>query len=83
MSSAASFLLGGLLPVLAILLAPTAWRVPVTSAVVLLALALTGWLGARVGGGSGARAALRVTIGGAAGLALTYGIGRALGTTIG
>lgn len=82
-SSAASFLLGGLLPVLAILLAPTAWRVPVTSAVVLLALALTGWLGARVGGGSGARAALRVTIGGAAGLALTYGIGRALGTTIG
>lgn len=81
-SSAISFLLGGLLPVLAIVLSPLGIRVPVTFAVVLVALALTGWLGARAGGGSGLRAALRVTIGGAIGLALTYGIGNLVGAAL-
>lgn len=74
-SSFASFVVGGLLPILAILLSPLAIRVPVTFAIVLLALALTGALGARMGGAPATRAALRVTIGGAVGLALTYLIG--------
>lgn len=81
-SSAASFLLGGLLPVLAMALAPAGVRLVVTVAVVLVALAVTGALAARAGGGSAGRAAARVTIGGAAGLALTYVIGNLVGATI-
>jgi len=51
--------------------------------VVLVALGLTGWVSARIGGGNARRAVLRVVIGGAAGLAVTYGIGHLFGTAIG
>jgi VIT1/CCC1 family predicted Fe2+/Mn2+ transporter len=82
-ASALSFTLGALLPMLAILLPPATWRVPVTFASVLIALALTGAISARIGGSNPRRAVLRVVIGGAAGLALTYGIGHLFGTAIG
>jgi vacuolar iron transporter family protein len=81
-ASALSFTLGALLPVLAILLPPAAWRVPVTFIAVLAALALAGAVSARVGGSSPRRAVLRVVVGGAAGLALTYGIGRLFGSAV-
>lgn len=82
-ASALSFLLGAALPLIAILLPPAAWRVPVTVLVVLVALGLTGWVSARIGGGNARRAVLRVVIGGAAGLAITYGIGHLFGAAIG
>lgn len=82
-ASALSFTLGALLPLLAILLPPPEWRVPVTVVAVLAALALTGALSAHVGGGSARRAVLRVVIGGAIGLAVTYGVGHLVGTAIG
>ena len=82
-ASALSFTLGALLPLLAILLPPVSWRVPVTFVAVLAALALAGAGSARLGGSSPRRAVLRVVIGGAAGLALTYGIGHLFGTAIG
>ena len=82
-SSAASFVAGGLLPVAAMLLSPIAIRVPVTFVIVLVALAITGALGARMGGAPPLRAAMRVTLGGAVGLALTYGIGTLFGTQVG
>jgi vacuolar iron transporter family protein len=81
-ASALSFTLGALLPLLAILLPPAAWRVPVTFLAVLAALALTGTVSARIGGSNPRRAVLRVLIGGAAGLALTYGIGHLFGTAV-
>jgi VIT1/CCC1 family predicted Fe2+/Mn2+ transporter len=81
-ASALSFTLGALLPLLAILLPPATWRVPVAFASVLIALALTGTVSARIGGSSPRRAVTRVLIGGAAGLALTYGIGHLFGTAI-
>lgn len=81
-ASAASFVAGALLPLLAILLPPDAWRLPVTVVCVLLALGLTGALSARIGGSSAQRAVLRVVSGGAAGLALTYGIGHLFGTAV-
>jgi VIT1/CCC1 family predicted Fe2+/Mn2+ transporter len=81
-ASALSFTLGALLPLLAILLPPATWRVPVTFVAVLMALALTGTVSARIGGSSPRRAVIRVVIGGAAGLALTYGIGHLFGTAI-
>ncbi|MCW2523517.1 MAG: rane protein [Frankiales bacterium] len=82
-ASAVSFVLGAMLPLLAILLPPASARVPVTFAAVLIALGLAGAAGAKIGGGSVRRAVLRVVIGGGVGLALTYGIGHLFGTAIG
>lgn len=82
-ASAVAFTLGALLPLLAVLLPPPGLRVPVTVVGVLLALALTGVLSARIGGGDARRAVLRVVLGGALGLAVTYGIGHLIGTVLG
>ena len=81
-ASALSFTVGGLLPMLAILLPPAPWRLAVTFVAVLLALALTGAVGATIGGSSRRRALLRVVLGGAAGLAFTYGVGHLFGTVV-
>jgi VIT1/CCC1 family predicted Fe2+/Mn2+ transporter len=67
---------------LAILLPPAGWRVPVTFAAVLAALALTGALSARLGGSDVRRAVLRVVVGGALGLAFTYSVGYLFGTAV-
>ncbi|WP_433194826.1 VIT1/CCC1 transporter family protein [Nocardia sp. CA-107356] len=78
-SSAISFILGALLPLLAIILPPTTARIPVTFAAVLVALAITGSVSARLGGSNRGRAVLRVVIGGALAMAVTYGIGQLAG----
>ena len=75
-----AFSLGALLPLAAILLPPDAWRVPVTFAVTLVALALTGAISARIGGADPKRAVARLIIGGALGLAVTFGVGWIFGT---
>jgi VIT1/CCC1 family predicted Fe2+/Mn2+ transporter len=77
-----SFFLGALLPLVAILLPPVGWRVPVTFAAVLVALAVTAGVSARIGGANVRRALLRVVLGGALGLGVTYGIGHAFGTAM-
>jgi VIT1/CCC1 family predicted Fe2+/Mn2+ transporter len=79
-ASALAFTIGAILPLLAILLPPSVIRVPVTFVAVLIALALTGALGARIGGSSKSRATLRVVIGGALALAATFVIGMLLHT---
>ncbi|MGK8504030.1 VIT1/CCC1 transporter family protein [Nocardia asiatica] len=76
LSSAVAFTLGALLPLLAILLPPVTARIPVTFAAVLAALALTGSVSAGLGGSSRGRAVLRVVVGGALAMAVTYGIGQ-------
>jgi VIT1/CCC1 family predicted Fe2+/Mn2+ transporter len=81
-ASALSFTSGALLPMVAILLPPAALRVPVAFVAVLVALALTGTLSARLGGSDVRRAVLRVVVGGALGLAFTYGVGHLFGTAI-
>jgi vacuolar iron transporter family protein len=81
-ASAASFISGALLPLLAILLPPAMWRVPVTFVAVLVALGAAGALSARIGGSNVRRAVVRVVIGGAAGLAFTYGVGHLFGSAI-
>ncbi|MCU1407181.1 MAG: hypothetical protein JWQ43_3484 [Glaciihabitans sp.] len=80
-ASAIAFLCGALLPFLAIVLLPPPVRIPGTFLIVLLALATTGALGARIGGSPLPRATLRVTIGGAIALGATFLIGSLLGTT--
>ena len=79
LASAISFLAGSVLPMLAILLPPMHLRIPVTFVAVLVALGVTGWLGAYIGGGSKFRAAGRVVVGGAFALAATFLVGRLLG----
>lgn len=81
LSSALAFTAGAMLPLLAMLLAPSSVNVPVTFTAVLLALALTGTVSASIGGGHRARAAARLVLGGALALAATFAIGSALGTT--
>ncbi|HEU5152537.1 MAG TPA: VIT family protein [Iamia sp.] len=82
-SSALAFTIGALLPLVAILAPPSPLRIPVAVLAVLLALAGTGFLSARLGGAPPRRAVLRLVCGGAAALAVTYAIGEVLGTTIG
>lgn len=80
-SSAVAFTLGALLPLVAMLATGSTWRIPVTAVAVLAALALTGSVAAHIGGGPKVRAALRLVLGGALALGLTYAIGSALGTS--
>ncbi|MEU0538843.1 VIT family protein [Nocardia sp. NPDC005978] len=76
LSSAVAFTLGALLPLLAILLPPVSYRIPVTFVAVLVALAVTGTVSSRLGRSDPRRAVLRVVIGGALAMAVTYGIGQ-------
>lgn len=80
-SSALSFTLGALLPLLAIL-TPASVRVPVTVIAVLVALALTGAIGARLGEAPVGRATVRVLAGGALAMAITYAVGHLVGMAL-
>jgi vacuolar iron transporter family protein len=82
-ASAVSFTTGAVLPLVAVLLPPVAWRVPICIAAVLLALAITGVISARLGGTDAGPAVVRVIIGGALGLGFTYAVGRLFGSAIG
>ena len=75
LASAVSFSGGALIPVLATVLATSSsaeWAIVISS---LVALAISGAVGAYVGGGHRLRAALRVLIGGGAAMAVTAVIG--------
>ncbi|ONN63825.1 VIT1/CCC1 transporter family protein, partial [Herbaspirillum sp. VT-16-41] len=70
---------GALLQMAAIHQPPPDLRIPVTFASTQLALALTGWIAAKVGEANPVRASLRVVIGGALALGVTFAIGSLLG----
>ena len=80
-SSALSFLAGSILPMLAILLGPEEIRIPLTFAASLMALGITGATGAYLGQSPLLRPVLRVMGGGALALAISWGIGAALGVS--
>lgn len=81
--SAASFALFATVPILALLVAPQALRIPLIATTSLASLAALGALGGRLGGAPLGRAALRVTLGGALAMAVTAAIGRLLGVSVG
>jgi vacuolar iron transporter family protein len=81
-ASGISFLLGAVLPMLAILLPPAEIRIPVTFVAVLFALGLTGALGARLGNSHWLRPTIRILIGGAIALAVTFAAGALLGAAV-
>lgn len=80
-ASALAFFIGAALPMLAILLPPAHLRVPITFVAVLLALTLTGVFSARLGGSPWLRPTIRIVIGGALALAVTFLIGMLLDTS--
>ncbi len=78
-SSAVSFLVGAVIPLIAILIFPAHIRIPLTFVSVLLALTLTGLLSAKASDANKLRATLRVVIGGALAMLVTYSIGKLVG----
>jgi VIT1/CCC1 family predicted Fe2+/Mn2+ transporter len=78
-SSALSFVVGALLPLLVIVFTPAAIRIPLTFGAVVVALAITGTVSSRLGRAPMLRAILRNVIGGAVAMAITYLIGRLVG----
>lgn len=82
-ASLLSFTVGALIPLLSIIFVATHLRFPVTFAAVTAALVLAGYLSATAGGASRRRAILRVVVGGALAMVITYFVGHLFGTAIG
>ena len=81
--SAASFAVFALVPILALLAAPASAAIYAIAVASLTSLVVLGGFGAHLGGARLVPAAVRVTIGGAIAMAVTAGIGRALGIAAG
>jgi VIT1/CCC1 family predicted Fe2+/Mn2+ transporter len=81
--SAVSFGLFASVPIIALLIGPPAWRIPVIAILSLTSLGALGAFGAHLGGAPLGRAALRVTTGGTLAMAVTALIGRLLGVSVG
>jgi vacuolar iron transporter family protein len=81
-ASAVSFIVGAVVPLLAIALAPEGIRVVAAIVITLITLGALGVAGARLGGAPMTRAALRVLLGGAIAMAVTMGIGALVGVAV-
>ncbi len=75
-ASAGAFLLGAVIPLIAIIISPSPIKIPVTFIAVLIALAITGILSAKAGGANITRATIRIVAGGALAMVVTYAIGK-------
>lgn len=80
--SAASFGVGAGLALLTAAVAPAGARIAVIAVVTLVLLATLGVVGARLGGASALRAAIRITVGGGLAMAATALIGALVGTAV-
>lgn len=78
-ASAASFLVGSSIPLLAVMLPPENVRVPTTFFSVILALVITGTVSGKISKAPILRAILRIVIGGALAMIVTYSIGYLFG----
>jgi VIT1/CCC1 family predicted Fe2+/Mn2+ transporter len=81
-ASFVSFTVGGLLPLLAIVLPPTPVRVPICVLAVMLALILTGYASAQLGKAASRPAIIRNVAVGVVGMLVTYGVGRLVGVAL-
>ncbi|MSR70825.1 VIT family protein [Candidatus Kaiserbacteria bacterium] len=79
LASAASFVAGGIVPLLAVFFAPAHWHLSATFAAALVVLVITGVLSAYAGGANKTTATARVVAGGIIAMAITYGIGKLFG----
>jgi VIT1/CCC1 family predicted Fe2+/Mn2+ transporter len=83
LASAASFSVGAGVPVLIILIAPVTTLAFTIAVVSTLCLIVLGAVAARAGGASAAVGAARVAFWGALAMAVTAGVGKLFGTTVG
>jgi VIT1/CCC1 family predicted Fe2+/Mn2+ transporter len=81
-ASMAAFTAGAILPMVTIAFSPESVRVLVTVITVVAALALTGWVSANLGKSPALKAVLRNVGGGLLSMAVTYGIGALIGTSL-
>lgn len=81
-ASALSFAVGGALPVLAVILAPTGVGIPAVALVALAALMLLGASGAWLGGAPVRAAVLRVLFWGSLAMGVTAGVGHVFGLLV-
>ena len=82
-ASMLSFTVGGLIPFVTILVVAAHLRSVITFGAVLIALVITGYVSATAGGASRRHAVLRVVLGGALAMIVTYGIGHLFGAAVG
>jgi VIT1/CCC1 family predicted Fe2+/Mn2+ transporter len=82
LASMVSFTVGALLPLLAITLSPLGARVWVTVATVVVALAVCGFIQARLGFSPWGRAVGRNIVGGLLAMGVTYAVGSVVGTHV-
>lgn len=81
-ASAVAFSFGAVVPIAAAVLSSGsvgAWAITTSS---LIALAISGAVGAQVGGGHKIKASLRVLVGGGAAMVITYAIGHIIGVNV-
>lgn len=81
-ASLVAFSIGALVPLLAITLTPPDLRVVLTGVAVAFALTLTGWVSAVLGQSPPGRAVVRNVAGGVIAMAVTWGVGTLLGTSV-
>lgn len=81
-ASAISFVVGAIVPILAVLLASTRWVTEVTSATALLTLAVLGATAAHAGGAPLVTGAMRVAFWGALAMAMTAAVGKLFGAAV-
>ena len=83
LSSFVSFSLGAAIPLVVAALAGSGTRSIAIAVATLVGLLILGAIAADLGGANKARGSLRVGLGGAIALGLTFGVGSLLGTTVG
>lgn len=81
-ASLIAFTIGGLIPFVAVIIAPGLVKIPATVVAVVIALFVTGYFSAAISGASKVRAITRVVVGGLIAMAVTYFIGAAFGTFV-
>lgn len=81
-ASILAFTVGGLTPLLTTTLPPAAMRIPLTFVLVIIALAITGYISAMVAKSPRIKAVLRNMAGGTVAMVITYGIGTLVGTAV-
>jgi len=82
LASTVAFSLGAIVPIIAALLSNAEDGVYMIVGFSLVTLAISGGIGAYLGGGKKRKAAMRVLIGGALAMAITYGIGLLIGHSL-
>ncbi|MCR4331093.1 MAG: VIT family protein [Sulfuricaulis sp.] len=82
LTSAVTFAVGAVLPLLTVVISPVAYLIPVVAGTSLVFLALLGTLAAYTGGAPVVTGAVRVTFWGAIAMALTAGVGHLFGAVV-